>query len=114
MKKSEATKKTMTAPELKEAVASVWMKAHAFEKAWRERGEIEDDAAYEEQRPIVTKLAEEFVDEWEKYESALSPLLDSKTANKAAKKIGSAFLSLALYSYEWWMEAEGMLSAYED
>lgn len=107
MKKNEATKNDMTA--IKEAFVSVWAKAHAFEEAWRQWGECEDDAAYEEHRPIVTDLADDFMREYEKYEKQIESLIDPKKA----KKIGGAYLSLALYCYEWREEAEGVIESSE-
>lgn len=104
MKKNEATKNDMTAT--KEALVSVWAKAHAFEEAFNEH-EGDD---YQ----ILDELASEFVNEWEKIADDLAPLFDPKTFSEVAKKIGGDYAMLALYCYGWWQEADGMLDAHEE
>ena len=106
MKKTNTKNDTIM---LKDAVVSVWSKAHAFEEAWRQWGECEDDAAYEEYRPIVTDLADDFVCEYEKYEKHIELLIDPV----AADIVGGDYAMLALYCYGWWQEAEGVIASSE-
>lgn len=91
---------------LKEALVSVWAKAHTFEEAFNEH-EGDD---YE----ILDDLAREFVNEWELIADDLAPLFDPKTFSEVAKKIGGDYAMLALYCYGWWQEADGMLTAHEE
>lgn len=104
MKKNEATKNEMPATILKEALVSVWAKAHAFEKAWRQWNESGDDNDYE----IVGDLANEFVNEWELIADDLAPLFNRKTFVEFAKKIGADYAMLASYCHDWVKKANEM------
>ena len=105
--KTKTNKNTMTTTILKEALVSVWAKAHAFEEAFNEHDEGDD---YQ----FLDELAREFVNEWELIADDLAPLFDPKTTVEEAKKIGSDYLMLALYCYGWWQEADGMLDAHDE